>query len=297
MPAIVLPVSRRETSPVSPPSQHLPLDQAFQLREERGVPEALRIIAKTCRVPTGCVRPGDKAPGGDSSAQSPGSVPGTRATPSWPPGPPGSTSRAEGLQARDPRPSRPPLRSPETFLPWETSLPRETLPPAGAGLLLPGVYPPQTRAVSTLQHLSSHPHSSSAPTRPASRHLHSTPSLPPQTRPPPPLFPLQTLVSTSPSTQTQSTCPHPASPSPHLYSDGGLRVRLSPSQLLSGSGSCPSPGLGRRCLSPAKIDAAGKAPSLGSREGTQLGVRSGPGSHRRPLWFRQVPRRRQANRP
>ena len=36
----------REASPIPPPWQHLPLDQAFQLCEEKGVPAALRIITK-----------------------------------------------------------------------------------------------------------------------------------------------------------------------------------------------------------------------------------------------------------
>lgn len=56
-----------------------------------------------------CVKPGDKAPRGDSPARSrirhPGSVAHPRATPSQPPGPPGPTPGAEGLQTRN-RPPR-----------------------------------------------------------------------------------------------------------------------------------------------------------------------------------------------
>lgn len=36
----------REASPVPPPRRHLPLDQAFQLREGKGVPAALQMITK-----------------------------------------------------------------------------------------------------------------------------------------------------------------------------------------------------------------------------------------------------------
>lgn len=193
-------------------------------------------------------------------------LPAVRPSLAWRPPSPGRPPSPE-RPSPNPRGSPPPGRLPSSN-PGGLHPPASLLP--SSFFISPRLAPPRATCTALLPSLLR-----PAP-RPLSFLLKPWSPLPPPPRPPdhlsPPSFPI----------------------SPSLLRP---RVCLSPSQLLSGLGSCPSPGLGRRCLSPAKIYAAGRAPALGSSEGTQLGARSGPGSYRRPLWFRQVPRRLQANRP
>lgn len=112
-------------------------------------------------------------------------------------------ARAEGLQARDPRPQLPappftgdvpPQGDPSSSPRW--SPPPQRLPASNPGSL----HPPASLLPSTFF---------VSPSL-ASRHLLQAPSLPPQTL----LFPPQTLVSSLPLFPDPVTCPHPASLSP-----------------------------------------------------------------------------------
>ena len=164
----------------------------------------------------------------------------------------GSLAGAEGLLARDPPPPTPQLPAP----PFPGDLPPQGEP----SLSSRGSPPPQRLLFSNPGSL--HPPTSLLPSTffispsLASRHLLRAPTLPAQTL----LFP-----------QTCLQFPLlPPIPMFHPFASLLKRrpcLRLSPSQLLSNSDSCllPRPG-----ASPAKIDAPGRAPALGSGEGISL---------------------------
>ena len=277
----------RETSPIPPPSQHLPLDQAFQPREEKGVPAALRIIAKPEASPHGLCQAGRQSSwwGQLSPVSDPPSwvcrlskghaqlATWTARLHAWSLGSSGP-GLASQPPAPPPSPGRPP--SPEGPSPCPRgSPPPRRLPSANPG----GLHPPASL-------LPSHPHSSSAPDSP--RLAPPAPhSFPPSSGPPP----APSLCSSNPGLHLPLS-PDPVHLSPPSFpiSPSLLRlrpgVRLSPSQLLSGSGSCPSPAWGVDVGRPPRPLLRGElphwAPAKAPGEGTR---RRHPA--RRSLWAGQ----------
>lgn len=201
-----------------------------------------------------------------------GLLPGPRATPSRPPGPPGLTPAAEGPQARDPpRPSCLPLPSPETSLPPETSLLRAA--PVSSSLastlLKPRRSPPSSISPRRLIHQpqprlappapTSFPPSSDPPSAPFSFLLKTGSPLAPPSRPrSPPSFPISPALP---------IFAHSLASPPPLRIPASLRLQLCPH---------PRPGASMSLARQDQCCGQGSLAGLKRKDPTP-----------RPLWARQ----------
>lgn len=254
----------------------MPLDQAFQLRGEK------RVCLRRCgssqnpKIPHGLVssRETKLLSGRDQLGPRSailGLLPGPRATPSRPPGPPGLTPAAEGPQARDPpRPSCLPLPSPETSLPPETSLLRAA--PVSSSLastlLKPRRSPPSSISPRRLIHQpqprlappapTSFPPSSDPPSAPFSFLLKTGSPLAPPSRPrSPPSFPISPALP---------IFAHSLASPPPLRIPASLRLQLCPPPQTWGVDVSRPPRSMLRAGLPSWAEAKGpnSAPSLGA---------------------------------